>query len=178
MIESSIAMGLVGIAVFASVSTFGGDIKGKIARELLPALGGGIVSDPNSSKLASSDSLPQPNALSDLSQIGGGYTGPEDSNSVVGGGLGQDEGVGGIAGDPNGQGSSVDNTDNPSFVAGTDAMPPVISEGTDGNSSSASSLWNDGNSFVGGTNASPPVNDESGFSQSSSAVADPSNTLQ
>jgi hypothetical protein len=155
--ETSIAMGLVGIAVFASVSSFGGDIKGRISREIIPALGGGILSDPKPIQPASNNSPSNPEL-----QIG--YS--------------QDENFGGIDGESsNGEESSADFSDDPSFVGGIAANPPTYHDTTDESSSSDASSLSDDNSFVAGTDASPPGKDGWGSSQSSSELADPSNTL-
>ncbi len=50
LIETSIAVGLVGIAVIASASTFGENISLKISRGILPALGGAAPSPQSKSE--------------------------------------------------------------------------------------------------------------------------------
>jgi hypothetical protein len=178
LMETSIAMGLVGIAVFASVSSFGGDIKGRISREIIPALGGGILSDPKPIQPASNNSASNPEL-----QIGYTQDGSLGGGEGVGGGPGEQfEWWGGpVGGEPGdfgpGGGEGVPPDNNPGSVAGTDASPPTSSDETGGNSSSDSSSWSYDNSFIAGTDASPPVNDGSGGPQSSSELADPSNTL-
>ena len=179
LMETSIAMGLVGIAVFASVSSFGGDIKGRISREIVPALGGGILSNPNPSQPASNNSASNPELQIGYTQdgsLGGGEGvggGPGEQFEWEGGPVGGEDGDFGLGG---GEGVPPDNN-NLGSVAGTDASPPTTTDETGGNSSSDSSSWSDDNSFVAGTDASPPVNDGSGGSQSSSELADPSNAL-
>ena len=157
LIEASIAMGLVGIAVFATISSFGGEISGKFSKEILPVIGGNPLAGLGLSGGATGDSP---------TQKGSGFDGAGEDFGIP-----PDDSVGGIGGGSDGQDGGIDQ----GLVGGIDASPPETQDGTDGSNRSSASSWSSEDSFVGGTDAEPPVDDASGFYPSSAAATDPTN---
>ena len=150
LIESALAMGLVAIGVFATVSSFGDGTTSRISRGILPVIGG---EPPSESEMSSPDwQSGQPDMGGLPLNLGGVPVGGSNE--------GTEEGIGGIVGNPpdgdewNGGGENT-------FVGGTDAMPPTDDGGTN---SSDSGSWSseDSNTFVGGIVASPETGYQGG----------------
>lgn len=152
LIESALAMGLVAIGVFATVSSFGDGTTSRISHGILPVIGG---ASPSESDVPAPKLQPgQPIPLQDEDVIGIiGYPGG-------GSNWGDDPAVGGIVGNPD-DGEEWNGGGDQGFVGGTDAMPPTEEGGTN---SSDSGSWSseDSNTFVGGTDAYP----ETGYHES------------
>lgn len=152
LIESALAMGLVAIGVFATVSSFGDGTTSRISRGILPVIGGGSPSGSD---------VPNPNLQS-------GQPLPKDVEDVIGivenpgGGTneGDDPGVAGIVGDPDDGDEWYGGRDS-EFVGGIDAQPPTENSGTN---SSGSGSWSseDSNTFIGGIDAYPETGYQGG----------------
>jgi hypothetical protein len=136
-------MGLVGIGVFATVSSFGDGTTSQISRGILPVIGG---------------ALPSPNEMSPSNPQSGQFDAPQSAD--FGGETGEQGSVGGTAGDGGG-GDTENGGDDNSFVGGTDAMPPVYDGGADSSDSRSWSSENS-NSFVGGLDAYPETGYQGG----------------
>jgi hypothetical protein len=145
LLETSIAVGLVGIAVFATVSSFGSNISLKISHGILPTLGGSPA----------------------------GFGDPADKSGELGSGTGNDDNpVGGIAGDGGApEDDGWEGRDDNSLVGGTGANPPDDIGEDQWGGSSVGSLGED-NSFTGGIDMLEPPEDLSfGYGDSSEPSA-------
>ena len=166
-------MGLVGIAVFASVSSFGGDISSRISRGILPSIGGGAAPGSNDGSPASNETSPKSSLIS---QTDADYDPGDGVGGIVGDGDGVEDttGIGGIDAHPpedesDTGSSSSSQTDEYTFVGGINAYPEDGAAET-GPGSSSMSTGDSYDSYVGGTAGMPPVLDEANESSASSTL--------